>query len=606
MKRAALAALLLVGLATALSAAAPDPSSLLKVDASVTPGIEAGRGTLVLKGALASGWHVNSHKPTEDYLIPTTVSLNAEAGVQFGEPRFPEGKMEKFSFSEAPLSVYAHDFTIEVPLRWSGTTPPALSGAIEYQACNDTQCLAPASVSFRTGGAASGGAASGAAASASVSSSDAAAPLAGGAVPLSEASRVQGGTATGAAGTELGALLEKRGLLLVLLTVFLGGLALNLTPCVYPVIPLTVGFFSREAGGSTSRAFGLSALYVLGMAATYSALGVAAALSGKLFGSFLQNPLVLTLIAGVLVLMALSMFGYWEIRMPSALMNRAGARSGAAGAFGMGLFVGVVAAPCVGGFIVGLLAFVAARQDPALGLLLFFVLSLGLGLPYLFLGAFSRSLSRLPRAGAWMESVKKVFGWILLAMAAYFLRSVLPKPAGQWLLPIVLFVGLVAILVRGYGLRWPVRVGVAALLGAIALFFVPRTLSGWQPYPTGGSLPAGAAAGTGTGTGTRTGTGRPAVIDFSADWCLPCLELEKRTFSDERVRKALEGRDLYKADMTKIGSAETVALAERYGILGVPTVIFLDASGQEQKDVRLVGFEDADAFLKRIERAAVR
>ena len=584
MKRAALAVLLL-GLAAALRAAAPDPSSLLKVDASVTPGTGAGRGMLVLKATLASGWHVNSHKPSEEYLIPTTVTLEAASGVKFGEPRFPEGKMEKFSFSETPLSVYAHHFTIEMPVEWSGAAAPAIAGTVEYQACNDTQCLAPASVSFRTGPAAAP------AAAAATRPPSAAAPLAGGAVPLSEARRVQG-SAAGTAGGELEALLEKRGLFLVLLTVFLGGLALNLTPCVYPVIPLTVGFFSREAGGSTARAFGLSSLYVLGMAATYSALGVAAALSGKLFGSLLQNPLVLTLIAGVLVLMALSMFGYWEIRMPSFLMNRAGARSGVAGAFGMGLFVGVVAAPCVGGFIVGLLAFVAARQDPGLGLLLFFVLSLGLGLPYLFLGAFSRSLSRLPRAGAWMESVKKVFGWILLAMAAYFLRSVVPKPAGQWLLPIVLFIGLVAILVRGYGLRWPLRAGVAALFLAIALFFVPRTLSGWQPYPTG----AGAAA-------AGIGQGRPAVIDFSADWCLPCLELEKRTFSDSRVQKALAGRDLFKADMTKIGSPEAVALAERFGILGVPTVIFLDGSGHEQTDARLVGFEDADAFLKRIERA---
>jgi thiol:disulfide interchange protein DsbD len=589
-KRAAVV-LLVLGLAAVLSAAAPDPATLLKVDASVAPGTLAGRGTLLLKATLAPGWHVNSHKPSEDYLIPTTVSLAEAPGVKFGEPRFPEGKMEKFSFSETPLSVYAHDFTIEVPVEWTGD-PPVLSGAIEYQACNDTQCLAPASAAFRTGGSASGGAASEAAASGAAGAS--APPLAGGAVPLSEARRVQGSasaTTGGTGGGELEALLEKRGLLLVLLTVFLGGLALNLTPCVYPVIPLTVGFFSREAGGSTARAFGLSSLYVLGMAATYSALGVAAALSGKLFGSLLQNPIVLTGIAGVLVLMALSMFGYWEIRMPSFLTNRAGARAGAAGAFGMGLFVGVVAAPCVGGFIVGLLAFVAARQDPGLGLLLFFVLSLGLGLPYLFLGAFSRSLSRLPRAGAWMESVKKVFGWILLAMAAYFLRSVLPRPAGLWLLPLVLAVGLVAILVRGYGLRWPLRAGVAALFLAIALFFVPRTLSGWQPYPMG----AGAAA-------AGVGKGRPSVIDFSAEWCLPCLELEKRTFSDERVRKALSGYDLYKADLTRIGSPEAVALAERYGILGVPTVIFLDASGQEQKDARLVGFEDADAFLKRLER----
>jgi thiol:disulfide interchange protein DsbD len=588
-KRAAGAFLLLgLALAASLAAAAPDPATLLKVDAAVTPGPAAGQGTLVIHATLASGWHVNSHRPSEEYLIPTTVTLAAASGVKFGEPRFPEGKTEKFSFSETPLSVYAHEFTIEVPVEWTGGAAPSLSGSVEYQACNDTQCLAPASVAFRTGAPAAGGAGSGAPAA----TVGAAAPLSGGAVPLSEARRVQGGAA-GTAGGELQALLEKRGLLLVLLTVFLGGLALNLTPCVYPVIPLTVGFFSREAGGSTSRAFGLSSLYVLGMAATYSALGVAAALSGKLFGALLQNPLVLTGIAAVLVLMALSMFGYWEIRMPSFLMNRAGARSGAAGAFGMGLFVGVVAAPCVGGFIVGLLAFVAARQDPGLGLLLFFVLSLGLGLPYLFLGAFSGSLSRLPRAGAWMESVKKVFGWILLAMAAYFLRSVLPRPAGLWLLPAVLGIGLVAVLVRGYGLRWPLRAGVAAVFLAIAIFFVPRTLAGWQPYPAG----AGAAG---------TGRGRPAVIDFSAEWCLPCLELEKRTFSDERVRKALAGHDLFKADMTKVGSPETVALAERFGILGVPTVIFLDASGQEQKDLRLVGFENADAFLKRIERAAMR
>ena len=583
MKRAAAAFLFLVLVpAFAVLAAAADPATLLKVDASVTAASAAGQGTLVLHATLSSGWHVNSHKPSEDYLIPTSVTLAETPGVKFGEPRFPEGKMEKFSFSETPLSVYAHDFTIEVPVEWTGASAPALSGSVEYQACNDTQCLAPSSVKFQTGGAAA------APATAGSTSTDAAAPLSGGAVPLSEARRVQG-TAGGSATNELAALLESRGLLLVLLTVFLGGLALNLTPCVYPVIPLTVGFFSREAGGSTSRAFGLSSLYVLGMATTYSALGVAAALSGKLFGSLLQNPWVLTGIAAVLVLMALSMFGYWEIRMPSFLMNRAGARGGPVGAYAMGLFVGVVAAPCVGGFIVGLLAFVAARQDPGLGLLLFFFLSLGLGLPYLFLGAFSGSLSRLPRAGAWMESVKKVFGWILLAMAAYFLRSVLPRPLGHWLLPVMLIVGLLAILVRGYGLKWPLRVGVAALFLAIAIFFVPRTLTGWQPYPSGT-----AAAGA--------GSGRPSVIDFSAEWCLPCLELEKRTFSDDRVRKALSGHDLYKADMTKIGSPEAVALAERFGILGVPTVIFLDAAGQEQKDLRLVGFEDADAFLKRIEK----
>jgi thiol:disulfide interchange protein DsbD len=272
--------------------------------------------------------------------------------------------------------------------------------------------------------------------------------------------------------------------------------------------------------------------------------------------------------------------------MPTELMNRAGARAGIAGAFGMGLFVGVIAAPCIGGFIVGLLAFVAARQDPFLGFLLFFTLSLGLGLPYLFLAAYSGRLSRLPRAGEWMEGVKKIFGWVLLAMAAYFLRSVLPAPLGKWLLPGMLAVGAIAILVTPLGLTWPVRAGAAAVLAAIAIFFVPHELRGWQPYAA-----------------EAIGAGRPAIIDFSAEWCLPCLELEKRTFTDPRVRDALGRRLLLKADMTKISSPESIALAEKFGILGVPTVIFLDQNGSERQELRLVGFEDADRFLERLAKA---
>ncbi|MDQ5872360.1 MAG: thioredoxin fold domain-containing protein, partial [Acidobacteriota bacterium] len=383
-----------------------------------------------------------------------------------------------------------------------------------------------------------------------------------------------------------GDMLDRNGMFLVLLSIFAGGLALNLTPCVYPVIPLTVGFFGGQSGGSKRRMFGLAGLYVLGMATMYSILGVGAALSGRLFGSMLQNPWVLAAIAAALVAMALSMFGVWEIRLPTALMNRAGARVGAAGAFGMGLFVGVVAAPCIGGFIVGLLAFVAARQDAFLGFLFFFTLSLGLGLPYLFLAAYSGRISRLPRAGEWMDGIKKIFGWVLLAMAAYFLRSVLPAPFGKWLMPVVLVVGAISILLGRLNLKWPVRAVAAALLVGIALFFVPRELRGWQPY-----APA------------SVGAGRAAVIDFSADWCLPCLELEKKTFADPRVRKEFGDRVLLKADLTKIASPESVALSEKYAILGVPTIIFLDAAGTERTDLRLVGFESPEKFLERLAKA---
>jgi len=569
------AVLLLLFGAAARALPAPAPSTLLKVSARVEP--KAAGALLIVDAELASGWHVNSHVPSEDYLIATSVRVDPAAGVRAGEAKYPEGRMKKFSFAEKPLSVYEGTFTLEIPLTFEGAGPSAVTGSVEFQACNDTQCLAPASVPFR----------------ASLSGSGEDRKLSGGAVPLSQApggGERAASTAAAGASRDFGQLLERRGFPVVLLLLFAGGLALNLTPCVYPVIPLTVSFFGGQAKGETGRVFGLATLYVLGMATTYSALGVAAGLSGKLFGAALQSPWVLAGVAAVLVALALSMFGLYDIRMPTTLMQKTGARSGRAGAYAMGLLVGVVAAPCVGPFVLGLLAFVAARQNAGLGFLFFFVLSLGLGLPYLFLAAFSGSLSRLPRAGEWMEGVKSVFGWVLLAMAAYFLRTAVPRPAGDWLLPAVLVAGAVTLAIRRASLRPAARAAAALVFLAAAIFFVPRRAAAapeWRPFTESEVSRAG----------------RPAVIDFSAAWCVPCRELDEKTFSDPRVREALGKRALFKADMTKSASPEVVALAERYSILGVPTLVFLDAGGAERSELRLVGFEDPDAFLKRLDKA---
>ncbi len=577
MRRAAAA--LLFGLAAVVLAAPgpPDPATLLTVDGTLAASHESGKGMLTVHAKLAQGWHTNSHKPSEDYLIPTSLKLTSEEGVTFGEPRYPEGKLEKFSFSDKPLSVYAGDFSMEVPVFWTGA-PPSVSGSVEFQACNDTQCLAPASVPFRTGPP-SAGAQSGASA------------LSGGAIPLSEARRVQPPTAAAGASRDFGDLLARKGLFTVLLILFGAGLALNLTPCVYPVIPLTVSFFGGQSQGQSRRPFLLAAIYVLGMATMYSALGVAAALSGKLFGAALQSGWVLGIVALCLVALALSMFGLYDLRMPSFLMQKAGARQGALGAYAMGLLVGVVAAPCVGPAILALLAFVATTQNAGLGFLFFFVLSLGLGFPFLFLAAFSGKIAALPRAGAWMEGVKKVFGWVLLAMAAYFLRTALPPPFGTWLLTAVLAVGAAGLLILRSPLSMPVRGAVAFLFLAAAFFFRPH-----------------AAAGSGPAWGNYdpqlvASLGKPAIVDFTASWCVPCIELDHKTFSDARVREALSRHSLFKADMTRTASPETVALAEKHRILGVPTVVFLDAKGEELEELRLVGFEGPDEFLKRLEKA---
>ena len=189
-----------------------------------------------------------------------------------------------------------------------------------------------------------------------------------------------------------------------------------------------------------------------------------------------------------------------------------------------------------------------------------------------------------------MEGVKKIFGWVLLAMAAYFLRTVLPPRAGAWLLPAVLAIGAAALLFFHANLRLPVRAAVAVLFVAVAFFFAPRAEAEGPPWAPFDATRVAAA-------------GRPTVVDFSASWCLPCLELDRKTFSDPRVREALGRRGLFKADMTQARAEETIALAQQYEILGVPTVIFLDEAGKERRELRLVGFEEPGEFLKRLERA---
>lgn len=570
--RLPLLALLLLGTSVY---AQTSSASLMRVTAETLPATAAAGGhfTLKIHASLQKGWHCNAHKPSEDYLIPTEVKLSPAAGITIGEFTYPPAEQKKFSFSEKPLAVYEGNFDITAEGTVADHAIPGtiqITGTLHFQPCNDSQCQAPASVPWETtlrvlkGAAAAGATSSGTSASGS------------------------------AAGNPFGR--PGRGILGTLLLLFAGGLALNLTPCVYPVIPITISFFGGQREGRSGRPVGLAAVYVLGMATMYSALGVFAALSGELFGSALQSPWVLGAIALIMVALALSMFGLYEINPPRFLMNRGGARKGLGGAFGMGLLVGVVAAPCLGPFVLGLLTYVASRHDPVLGFAMFFVLSLGLGLPYLFLAAFSGGLSRMPRAGAWMVEIKKVFGFVLLAMAAYFGRFLFHGLVREWILTAILAVGGAWILVSILRSRVPalarglVAAGGVLLLGAAA-FFAPRGEFNKQGLSFEPYTPSAIA-----------NTATPAMIDFSADWCIPCHELDAKTFSDPHVRRELTKLRLFRADMTNQSSPQTLALAKEFNIQGMPTIVFLDRSGKEIPGTRLVGFEGPAEFLKQLEK----
>ncbi|MBI5247952.1 MAG: sulfite exporter TauE/SafE family protein, partial [Desulfomonile tiedjei] len=220
-------------------------------------------------------------------------------------------------------------------------------------------------------------------------------------------------------------------MLWTLLGVFAGGLALNLTPCVYPLIPITVSYF----GGRSRQGRGILAihglLYLGGLSVTNSVLGLVAALTGSLMGAALQNPIVLVIVAGVLVFFSTSLFGFWELQLPQSLTSAASkSYAGYFGTLFMGLTLGVVAAPCLGPFVLGLLTWVASMGSPWLGFLIFFTLSLGLGVPLFFLAMFSGSLEKLPGSGEWMLWVRKLMGWVLVGMAAYFVKPLLPSSVG--------------------------------------------------------------------------------------------------------------------------------------------------------------------------------
>jgi thiol:disulfide interchange protein DsbD len=549
---------------------------------------------------VGEGYHINAHRPTLDYLIPTTLALGAPTGVTFADEKYPAPKHRRFEFApDTELAVHEGTVFITADAQADNAISSGagnIKAMVTVQACNDSQCLAPADLAVEIPIRFVAAKQPAKSINAEVFAKAASQPDSSTEEPSISAGLVE------YQGSSRSERLFAGSLVSILIGVFIAGLLLNTTPCVYPIIPITIGFFvnqgAREGKPKISKTFLMASMYVLGMALTYSLLGVIAAKSGGLFGAALQNPIVLIALAAIMVALSLSMFGVYEFRLPEVLNRMATSStqstSGMLGAFVMGLTMGIVAAPCIGPFVLALLVEVGTKGSAAYGFLLFFVLALGLGLPYLVLGTFSGALKTLPRSGLWMVTVRKVFGLVLIGMALYFLMPLMGAATNY--IFVAFFAASAFYLVfweagrtKPVQFAWVLRaIGIAAAVVAVVMA-LPKKIEAeiqWLPYSEQALSDA-----------KREGKG--VIIDTFADWCIPCKELDQATFTNAAVKKEAERFVTLKLDLTRSEAGSEAAKAKaRFGIRGVPTVIFLDHQGKERADLRLEGFEKPKLFLE--------
>lgn len=587
----------------------PAANTLVKATASPVSMPPGGTATTVVKLEVLPGWHINANPPALDYNIPTRVSIADGFGVAAGEPDYPAPKKAKFAFEDSELFVWDGSTSIEVPLMAGATAVNGkhlLKGKVEYQGCNDQVCLAPTSVPFTVEVTIVGGvvpAAGDTAAMAAAADTTPETPAPG---PGFATSKPEGGAPPANAAERRLQDALARGGLVWFLALFVGGLLLNLTPCVFPMLGITVSIFGARRKEALPKVMANAVVYVLGLALTYSVLGLVAALTGGLFGAALQNPWVNVGLGVLLVVLSLSMFGVYEMQAPTWVLDKAGgANTGTlAGLFVSGMAVGIVAAPCVGPFVVALLAILAQRGDAVFGFASMFALAIGLGFPYLFLATFSGLLQSLPRSGDWMDWVKKLFGVVLATLGLnYVLIGLLPRFA-PYLVPAALVLGglYLGFMEKSANARKGFKLmknlaGALAVAGGVWLMLQVTTARS-RSIPFHDYDDAAVAA--------SLARGRGVMLDFAADWCVPCHELELQTFPDKRVVAAARGFDAYKVDLTNEGSDEVKARREKYGVKGVPTIVFLRPDGSEVREARVEGFLKAPDFVKRLEMTGVK
>lgn len=607
--------LLKLGGAQGLGAAA-DRTPLPPEQAFVFEAIAASPTSILARWTMPKGYYL--------YRDKSTVTLTGGDGVRIGTPRWPQGVPHK---DEHFGEVVVYFDQVELPLGLARERGDAQTIKVhaEYQGCQDdgicypimthevsidlpaatAQELAAAKASFVP------------AATPAPSSSDAAATA-------SSAKAKSDGAAEQSEEQQLAANLSSNRLL-ALLSFFGFGLLLAFTPCVFPMIPILSGIIAGSGENiSTRRAFVLSAVYVLATCVVFTIAGVVAGLAGANLQAAFQKPWILWSFAGLFVLLALSMFGFYELQLPSSLQTRladiSNRQKGGSliGVAIMGLLSALIVGPCVAPPLAAAVLYISQTRDPVFGGLALFVLSLGMGAPLVVFGTAAGRY--LPRAGAWMNAVKAVFGVLFLGLAIWMLSRILDGVwimlmCGAVLIGSAVYLGALERLpegASGWSRLWKALGVILLLLGAAEL--IGAAAGGRDVLkPLGGIVADAGQESTGGELAFRkiktsadldreiaaaAQGGHPVMLDFYADWCVSCKEMEKFTFTQAPVRKSLANFVLLKADVTANDEADQ-ALLKRFGLFGPPATIFF-AAAEERRALRLIGFESADDFVARV------
>ena len=553
------------------------------------------------------------------YLYRERFAFAAEGGAKLGEARIPEGKKKKDEFF-GDVQTHRGELKIVVPVEAAADGKVALN--VTSQGCADVGvCYVPMDSKIQL--AMAGGAVSGGLPTVRDSGDPLARLMGQGDAPKANTAANTAAATVLAEDSRVASLFQ--GSFWLLIASFFGfGLLLSFTPCVLPMIPILSGIIvGRGQGVTRAQGFALSAAYVLGMAITYALAGVAAGLSGAMLSAALQNPWVLGGFAALFVVLAMSMFGFYELQLPAGWQARLNASSNKlpggryGGVFAMGALSALIVGPCVAAPLAGALLYISQSRDGMLGGTALFAMALGMGVPLLAVGASAGAL--LPKAGPWMDAIKRFFGVLLIAVAIYLVSPLIPLAVQMLAWGALLIVS--AMLLRAIDalppqahslLRVGKGVGMIALLAGAAYIVgglsgakdIFQPLSGLSAAPSG-SAPASPAeplfkrvstsAELDAALKAATATGKPALLDFYADWCVSCKEMERFTFTDAQVQQRLKDMVKVQADVTA-NNAEHQALLKRFRLFGPPGIIFFDKNGKEINGLRVIGFQGAEKF----------